>query len=83
MKAVKYFANILSDGHIPIPEKVKKELAVRKGSRIEVILSYTAEKEASIKFLQSKIQQDARERRAKLSIKEINELVHKLRKVNA
>jgi bifunctional DNA-binding transcriptional regulator/antitoxin component of YhaV-PrlF toxin-antitoxin module len=85
MRAVKYFTNVLSDGHLPIPEEVKREFGIRRGEKLEVILSYVPikNKEDEIKTLQKKIQEEAlRKTKKKLTILEINRFVHKLRKVN-
>ncbi len=36
-QAVRYFTEVLSDGHIPLPPEIDRE-KIRPGSRVEVIL---------------------------------------------
>lgn len=86
MRAVKYFTNVLPDGRLSIPEEVRKELVLKGGEKLEVILSYITikSKEEEIKTLQRKIQEEALKRtRNKLTISKINQLVHEIRKINA
>lgn len=85
MRAIKYFASVLPGGCLPIPDEVKKELLLRKGEKLEVILSYITVKsrEEEIKSLQKKMQKEAVKKAGKkLSLKKINQLVHEMRKAN-
>ncbi len=38
MQAVEYYAEVLPDGHISIPQNTKKEVWLSKGNKIKVIL---------------------------------------------
>lgn len=82
MRAIKYFTSVLPDGNIPIPEEARKELLLRKGEKLEVILSYITvrSKEDEIKSLQKRIQEEAVKKiKKRLTLKEIDRLVHEIR----
>ncbi|OGC08971.1 hypothetical protein A3J90_02035 [candidate division WOR-1 bacterium RIFOXYC2_FULL_37_10] len=84
MKAIKYFTSVLPDGNIPIPKYVRREMPVKKGEELEVILSYITikNKEDSIKSLQKRMQEDSKAKVKKhLTLKEINEMVHEIRRI--
>jgi TusA-related sulfurtransferase len=71
MRAIKYFANLLPNGNIPVPEEVKKELLLQKGEKLEVILSYIT--------IKSKEEAAAKKNKKKLTLKEIDQIVHAIR----
>ena len=83
MRAAKYFTSVLPDGRISIPDDIRKELAIHKGEKLEVVLSYITirSREEEIKCLQKKIQEDViKKAKKKLRLKEIDRLVHEIRK---
>jgi bifunctional DNA-binding transcriptional regulator/antitoxin component of YhaV-PrlF toxin-antitoxin module len=83
MRAIKYFTNVLPDGRLAIPAEVRRELALRKGEKLEVILSYITVKSRGeeIRSLQKKIQEEAAKKTGgKLSLQKIDRLVHAIRK---
>ena len=81
MQAIKYYTEVLSDGYLAIPEEIKKKFSIRKGEKLEVILSYITVKSRAdqIKSLQKQMRQSVKGKKQKLSLKKIDKLVHEIR----
>ncbi|MEA2033880.1 MAG: hypothetical protein U9N40_00060 [Euryarchaeota archaeon] len=49
MKTINYTAKILPDGHIPLPEKIKKEMGLAVNSVVRITLERDTPRENAIK----------------------------------
>ena len=57
-QAVRYFTEVLPDGHIPLPLEMDRE-KIRPGSRVEVILMLEDESQQELKALLASFRREA------------------------
>ena len=48
MKAIKYTAKVLPDGHLSLPEEIKEKMGLTPNSKVNVVLEREAERERAI-----------------------------------
>ena len=48
MKAVKYIAKVLPDGHLSLPKEIKEKMGLTANSRVKVVLEREAKREKAI-----------------------------------
>ncbi len=48
MKVIKYIAKVLPDGHLSLPEEIKKKMKLSANSKVKVILEIESQREKAI-----------------------------------
>jgi len=48
MKAIKYIATVLPDGHLSLPEGIKEKMGLTPNSRVKVVLEKEEQREKAI-----------------------------------
>lgn len=48
MKAIKYIAKVLPDGHLSLPEEIKEKMKLSANSKVKVILEIESQREKAI-----------------------------------
>ena len=48
MKAIKYIAKVLPDGHLSLPEEIKEKMGLAANSRVKVVLEREVQREKEI-----------------------------------
>lgn len=62
MQAIEYYAEVLADGHIPLPQKATEELCLSRGKKVKVILLSEWSKEGESSKVKGKLEKPKREK---------------------